>query len=87
MTTSAPDCQQKPQLSSPLVECDCVDLTTSDSSVAAAAAPEDMSELSSLLLSTCTHNHDLDRVERHLEGALQHTQTQQDQLSAWRESR
>ena len=70
MTTSAHDCQQRPQLSSPPVENDCVDLTTSDSS-------EDMNELSSLLV---LYNHDLDRVQRHLEGALQHTQTQQDQL-------
>ena len=75
-STTAPVCQQKPQLSPP-VECDCIDLTTSDSSVAAAADPEDMNELSSLLV---LYNHDLDRVQRHLEGALQHTQTQQDQL-------
>ena len=69
-STTAPVCQQKPQLSPPPVENDCVDLTTSDSS-------EDMNELSSLLV---LYNHDLDRVQRHLEGALQHTQTQQDQL-------
>lgn len=72
-TTSAPDCQQ-PQRSLP-VECDCVDLTTSDSSVA--ADPDDMNKLTSLLE---FYNHDLDRVQMHLEGALRHTQTQQDLL-------
>lgn len=69
MTTDAQICQQQPQLSR--LQDDC------DSSVAAAADPGDMNELSSLLV---LYNHDLDRVQRHLDGALQHTKTQQDQL-------
>ena len=61
--------QQQPQLSS-----SGVDPTTSSSS---SATPDDMNELSKLLV---LYNHDLDRVQRHLEGALQHTQAQSDQL-------
>lgn len=60
--------QQQPQLSS-----SGVDPTTSSSS----ATADDMNELSKLLV---LYNHDLDRVQRHLEGALQHTQAQSDQL-------
>ena len=60
--------QQQPQLSS-----SGVDPTASSSS----ATPDDMNELSKLLV---LYNHDLDRVQRHLEGALQHTQAQSDQL-------